>query len=77
MKYILAFLFWCGFLKSFAQKSSIPFINTEITVDGQFNEAVWQQSPTLTNFYNYLPTDIGQSENQTEVKLFHNGEFLP
>ncbi|MCH2195642.1 DUF5916 domain-containing protein [Kordia sp.] len=76
MKYILAFLCWCGFLKSFAQKSSIPFINTEITVDGQFNEAVWQQSPTLTNFYNYLPTDIGQSENQTEVKLFHNGEFL-
>ena len=47
MKYILAFLCLCGFLKSHAQKSSIPFINTEITVDGQFNEAVWQQLPNV------------------------------
>ncbi|WP_430408458.1 DUF5916 domain-containing protein [Kordia sp.] len=76
MKYILAFLCLCGFMKSFSQKATIHYIDTKITVDGQFNEAVWQQLPEYTGFYNYLPTDIGLAENQTSVKLFHNGEYL-
>lgn len=76
MKYILTFFFLCGFMKSLAQKKTIPFIDTKITIDGQFKESVWQQLPEYTGFYNYLPTDIGLAENQTSVKIFHNGEYL-
>ena len=59
-----------------AQQSTIKYIDTKIEVDGEFSENVWQQLPEHTGFYNYLPTDIGLAENQTQVKLFHNGEYL-
>lgn len=60
----------------YAQTSTIPYIDTKIEMDGQLNETVWKNLNTLTGFYNYAPTDIGLAENQTEVKLFHNGEYL-
>lgn len=61
---------------SFAQNATIKFKDIKIEIDGKFNESVWQQLPEHTNFYNYLPTDEGLADNQTQVKLFHNGEFL-
>ena len=60
----------------YAQKPKIKFVNTNITIDGKIDEAVWNQLEENTNFYNYLPTDIGLAENQTSVKMFHNKEFL-
>ena len=60
----------------YSQTSEIKFIDTFITIDGNFNESVWDNLPESTDFYNYLPTDIGLAENQTSVKLFHNGEYL-
>ncbi|WP_034060619.1 DUF5916 domain-containing protein [Lacinutrix jangbogonensis] len=66
------FSFFCGF----SQTSIIKYVDTTIDIDGEFNEHVWKQIPENTNFYNYLPTDIGLAENQTSVKLFHNGEYL-
>ncbi|GGG98430.1 hypothetical protein GCM10011416_15710 [Polaribacter pacificus] len=68
-------LFFC-FLSSVAQTSKINFVDTEIVVDGNFDEAVWSQIPEHTGFYNYLPTDIGLAKNQTVVKIFHNGTYL-
>ncbi|PWH83732.1 hypothetical protein DIS18_04035 [Algibacter marinivivus] len=65
----------CGF-NIYAQESNIKYIDTKIEVDGKFSESVWQQLPEHTGFFNYLPTDIGLAENQTSVKLFHNGEYL-
>ncbi|WP_298421078.1 DUF5916 domain-containing protein [uncultured Kordia sp.] len=76
MKYILAFLCLCSFINSFSQTNTIQYIDAKVTIDGQFNETVWQKIPEHTGFYNYLPTDIGLAENQTSVKLFHNGEYL-
>ena len=60
----------------YSQTSEIKFIDTFITIDGNFNESVWDNLPESTDFYNYLPTDIGLAENKTSVKLFHNGEYL-
>ncbi len=77
MKYLVLvpLLLYSGY--SFAQDSlEIKFIEQSIEVDGKLNESVWSQLPTYTNFHNYLPTDIGLAKNQTEVKLFHNGEYL-
>ncbi|MDJ0645234.1 MAG: DUF5916 domain-containing protein [Flavobacteriaceae bacterium] len=77
MKYLVLvpLLLYLGY--SFAQNSlEIKFIEQSIEVDGKLNESVWSQLPTYTNFHNYLPTDIGLAKNQTEVKLFHNGEYL-
>ncbi|WP_108868684.1 DUF5916 domain-containing protein [Aquimarina aquimarini] len=63
-------------LNSFSQEKKIPFLQEKITVDGKQDESVWQQLPESTGFYNYAPTDIGEAERQTAVKLFHDGEYL-
>lgn len=59
-----------------AQESTIEFVDTQIEIDGVFDETVWESLPEYGNFYNYLPTDVGLAKNQTSVKLFHNGEYL-
>ena len=76
MKVFLSLIIFCFFISAFGQTSTIKFIDTRITVDGKFDEAVWEQLPESTGFYNYLPTDEGLAKNQTSVKLFHNGEYL-
>jgi len=76
MKYIFIFFILACSLDVCAQESSIPFIETKVEVDGKLSEAVWQQVPKHTGFYNYAPNDEGLAENQTEVKLFHNKEYL-
>lgn len=74
-KAIIVIFFFILF-KTFSQSSTIRYVDTKIEIDGKFNEKVWSQITEYTNFYNYLPTDIGLAENQTSVKLFHNGTFL-
>ncbi len=61
------------FLKA---QTTIPYLNTTIDLDGKFEENVWETLPIISNFNNLLPTDIGLADNQTEVKIFHNGEQL-
>jgi len=63
-------------LSVWTQQSEIPFFDEGIDVDGQLNENVWLQIPEHTGFYNYLPTDEGLAENQTSVRIFHNGAYL-
>ncbi len=77
MRSILFSLLLLSSIVSLAQSSlEIKYIDQSVNVDGIFDEEVWSQLPAYTNFHNYLPTDIGLAENQTEFKLFHNGEFL-
>lgn len=76
MKYLFLIIVLFFMLNISGQESSIQFIDTKISIDGEFDEPIWQQLPEHTGFYNYLPTDIGLAENQTSVKLFHNGENL-
>ena len=58
------------------KKLEIQFLEQSISVDGKLDETIWESLPGYSNFYNYLPTDKGLAKNQTEFKLFHNGEFL-
>ncbi len=76
MKHYILLLITVVSTSLFAQDSVIRFIDTTIEIDGEIDENVWQQVPGYTNFYNYLPTDEGIAENQTSVKLFHNGVYL-
>ena len=59
-----------------SQTKTIKYIDASISIDGKFDETVWQELPEHTDFYNYSPTDVGLAENQTSVKLFHNGTYL-
>ncbi|CAM1344328.1 conserved exported hypothetical protein [Tenacibaculum amylolyticum] len=68
-------LFWIS-CNVCSQNPVIPFKKEGITVDGILNESVWSEVPVHTNFYNLLPSDEGMAENQTEVKIFHDGNFI-
>ncbi|WP_299835658.1 DUF5916 domain-containing protein [uncultured Tenacibaculum sp.] len=76
MKIIKVVVLFFVSLVGFAQSSSIPFKTVAIEIDGKLNEEVWKTIPTHTNFHNLLPTDEGLAKNQTEVKIYHDGEFL-
>ncbi len=78
MKKIILFFILIIFihLVNFAQTPTITFVDTKLEIDGKLNETVWKDIKTYTGFYNYAPTDEGLAENQTSVKMFHNGEYL-
>lgn len=59
-----------------AQEQTIPFINQRPSIDGKLQEAVWQSLPSYSNFRNFIPENGSLSEQQTEVKIFHNGQSL-
>jgi len=61
---------------SIAQVLDIPYKVAEVNVDGLLNEDIWDDLPVHTNFHNYQPSDEGLAEEQTEVKLFHDGEHI-
>ncbi|TCP26771.1 carbohydrate binding protein with CBM9 domain [Tenacibaculum skagerrakense] len=76
MKQILNIIFTLIPIILFTQEAVINYKEGVIDIDGKLDEEVWNFLPIHTNFYNVLPTDEGLAENQTEVKIFHNGEFL-
>ena len=56
--------------------STISFVKNQPKIDGHLNEAIWESLIPFTHFSNHFPIDDGQAENQTEVKIFHDGKFL-
>ncbi|SNR16984.1 DUF5916 domain-containing protein [Tenacibaculum jejuense] len=76
MKIIKVVVLFLVCLVGYTQNPSIPFKAVAIEIDGKLNEEVWKTIPTHTNFHNLLPTDEGLAKNQTEVKIYHDGEFL-
>ncbi len=79
MKYIIFIIILFFSISLFAQENEsnkIAFLEKQITIDGKHSENEWSDIESYSGFYNYFPIDTGLAENQTEVKIFHNGEFL-
>jgi hypothetical protein len=45
-------------------------------IDGQMNEAAWQEAETATNFFMVLPMDTSRASVNTEVKMTYDKENL-
>lgn len=60
------------------QKFSIPIDRSylPIVIDGKANEAAWVRLEPIKNFFQTFPYDTGRAENQTEVKICFNDQFL-
>jgi hypothetical protein len=76
MKKIILFICLVYVARVQAQTSLISFQDAQINLNGNLEEAVWSKLPEYNGFYNHLPTDEGLAENQTSVRIFHNGENL-
>ena len=57
-------------------KSTVPYINSEITIDGELNESAWKKSASFSKFHNFYPNDEGQALDKVEVRMFHDGKNI-
>ncbi len=58
------------------EQPKIDFYEVQISIDGKLDEPIWMTLPRFSQFFNCYPQDEGMADNDTEVKIFHNGEFL-
>src|ERR1700716_269029 len=54
----------------------IPRIVADVTIDGELNEAVWQQATRLTGFSQFSPQDGVPAADSTEVLLWYSPTAL-
>jgi Domain of unknown function (DUF5916)/Carbohydrate family 9 binding domain-like len=50
---------------------TIPRVEAEVTIDGNLDEAPWEQAARLTGFYQYEPVDSRPAEERTEVRVWY------
>ena len=55
---------------------AIPKIETDITVDGNLDEAVWRQAAVLTGFSLYQPFDQRPAPDSTEVLVWYSSTAI-
>lgn len=72
----LLVLFATPLLSQQNQPTHIPNYPISPTIDGDLSDPIWQKISPFGNFYNHFPIDNGLADNQTEVKVFHNQEFI-
>ena len=51
-------------------------VNSNILVDGDLNEDIWQLSAVADSFINKWPTDNGKAKLQTEVRVVYNDQYI-
>ena len=59
-----------------APSFTIPRADATVVVDGDLNEAVWQQAARLTGFSEYRPVDGQAASEQTEVLVWYSPSAL-
>ncbi len=59
-----------------SKQLTAKFITSEIQLDGELNEAVWQTADVAKEFWQYLPKDSVQAAHQTEIKILYNETTL-
>ena len=52
------------------------FTTDEITADGILDEPIWQETGTVTNFWQHFPADSVRAVAQTELKMVYDDDFL-
>jgi len=54
----------------------LPRVTSAVTIDGQLDEAVWQQAARLNEFSRYAPTDGDAADDSTEVLVWYSPTAL-
>jgi len=66
---------WSKFDKN-SYRYMIHKSNEAITIDGNLNEAVWQQTTPITGFFQHYPKDDVPADVSTEVRICYDDRFL-
>lgn len=73
---LLTFVMFYVQAQSELESSKIVFSNSNIQLDGELNEPIWNNLIPEGEFLNYIPNNGDLASNKTEVKMFHNGNSL-
>ncbi len=49
---------------------------TNIVIDGVIGDREWNNATVVSNFFNHSPSDVGQAEYQTEVRVAYKDGYL-
>ncbi|WP_117884210.1 DUF5916 domain-containing protein [Aureibaculum luteum] len=74
---ILLILFLAIFnIRAQSESDKIVFNNTNIKLDGELNEPIWDELDIQGDFIKYIPDNGDLAANKTVVRMFHNGKNL-
>ncbi len=51
-------------------------INTALKIDGELNEAIWQQAVPMTHFYQYQPIEGANPDHPTDVRIVYDNSAI-
>ena len=72
----------CFSVSLFAQKKNSKFrihihkTHSPIIIDGNMNDAAWQDAASVNTFYRVLPMDTGMAKVPTEVRMCFDDENI-
>jgi len=73
---VLVLMFFQIQAQSSLESSTVVFRDSNIKLDGELNEPIWNDLESEGGFLNYFPNNGDRAANSTEVKIFHNGKSL-
>ena len=82
MKYLLSVFIWLVCMQATAQKINSAYqlhihkTNSPIFIDGEINEAAWQQADTAGNFFMALPMDTSFAKVKTTVRMTYDAHNI-
>lgn len=82
MKKLLTFLFILSAFTATSQKINesyqfhIKAATSKINIDGILDDAAWKNTDIAKDFWLKFPTDTARANNQTEVRLTYDDDFL-
>ena len=75
---LLAFVlnsFWCT-AQEYTGALNVNYFDEEIIVDGILNEPAWNEANSISNFWQYFPTDSIRARSATQIKILYNEEAI-
>ncbi|NMC34381.1 MAG: carbohydrate binding family 9 domain-containing protein, partial [Veillonellaceae bacterium] len=76
---ILAISILASFQSLFSQENGLltaSFTNSAVVIDGNLNEAAWQEARTVSDFIQYEPVEGIKSNGRTEVRILFGKDDL-
>lgn len=62
--------------QDYSRTVNVKLITEDIKLDGVLDDAPWQQSEEVSDFWQYFPSDSVQAKYQTSLKMFYDGHTL-
>ena len=75
--FFLSFLLLAQF--GFSQQNhsfTVPFIQEKIKIDGVLNEAAWQKVASISDYWQFFPTDTIKGKHLTEIWMAYDDKNL-